>query len=173
LIKARRLDADRLSVGIRVSRGSRRLAAIAGGVFGCALALDLLTKVYAVERFHAFGAVVYNDRPHDLMVRIDVSAVTIAAVYFLQRIGLGRGLGRLWGSWIFVAVLIAGTLGNGVSSYLWARGVPDFIHLSDGWVWNVADFEIVLGLLGAAVSATVNAVIAYARSRLAPARSAT
>jgi len=150
-----------------------RLAAIAAGAFACALTLDLLTKVYAVERFHAFGAVAYNDRPHDLALRIDVSLVTIAAVFLLQRAGRGRGLGRLWGAWICMAVLIAGTLGNGVSSYLWERGVPDFIHLSGGWVWNLADFEIVLGLLGAAVSVLVNGVIAYVRSRSALARTPT
>jgi hypothetical protein len=154
-------------VGKRFSPSSLRLAAIAGGAFACALALDLLTKVYAVETFHAFGAVAYNDRPHDLAVRIDVSLVTIAAVSLIQRAGRGRGLGRLWGAWICVAVLIAGTLGNGVSSYLWARGVPDFIHMSDGWVWNIADFEIVVGLLGAALSVIANGVIAYGRSRLA------
>jgi lipoprotein signal peptidase len=158
---------------MRFSPSSVRLAAIAAGAFACALALDLLTKVYAVERFHAFGAVAYNDRPHDLWVRVDVSLLTIAAVFLLQRAGRGRGLGRLWGAWICIAVLIAGTLGNGVSSYLWMRGVPDFIHLPDGWVWNIADFEIVLGLLGAAVSAIVNGVIAYARSRWAWARTPT
>jgi lipoprotein signal peptidase len=144
-----------------------RLAAIAVGIFACALALDLLTKVYAVERFHAFGAVAYNDRPHDLAVRVDVSVVTIVAVALIQRAGRGRGLGRLWGAWICVALLIAGTLGNGVSSYLWTRGVPDFIHMSDGWVWNIADFEIVVGLLGAAASTVANGLIAYGRSRLA------
>jgi hypothetical protein len=142
-----------------------RLAAVAGGAFACALALDLLTKVYAVERLHVYGAVAYNDRPHDLLVRTDVSLVTIAAVFLLERAGRGRGLGRLWGAWLCVGVLIGGTLGNGVSSYLWVRGVPDFIHLSDGWVWNVADFEIVVGLLGAAVSVVVSGVVAYVRSR--------
>jgi lipoprotein signal peptidase len=150
-----------------------RLVALCCGAFICALALDLLTKVYAVERFHVYGAVVYNNRPHDLAVRIDVAMVTIVAAYLLERAGRRRGLGRLWGAWICVGILIAGTLGNGVSSYLWVRGVPDFIHLSDGWVWNVADFEIVLGLLGAAVSVVANGVIAYARSRWALARTPT
>jgi lipoprotein signal peptidase len=150
-----------------------RLLALASSAFVFAIALDLLTKVYAVERFHVYGAVVYNNRPHDLAVRIDVSLVTIAAVYLLERAGRRRGLGRLWGAWICVGVLIAGTLCNGVSSYLWARGVPDFIHLSDGWVWNVADFEIVFGLLGAAASVVANGVIAYARSRWALARTPT
>jgi MFS family permease len=157
-------------VGKAFSFGYVRLAALAGGAFVCALVLDLVTKVYAVERFHVYGAVAYNDRPHDLAVRIDVSLVTIAAVYLLERAGRGRGLGRLWGAWICVGVLVGGTLSNGVSSYLWSRGVPDFIHLSDGWVWNVADFEIVVGLLGAAVSVVVSAVVAYVRSRRASPR---
>lgn len=147
-----------------------RLAVVAGGAFLLALELDLLTKVVAVQRFHGYHAIVYNDRPHDLAIRIDVSLVTIAAVFLIERAGRSRGLGRLWGAWICIAVLIAGTLGNGVSSYLWARGVPDFIHLSGGWVWNVADFEIVFGLLGAAVSVVVCGVIAYARGRWSPAR---
>ena len=149
-----------------------RLVALSCSAFVCALALDLLTKVYAVERFYGHDSIVYNGRPHDLAVRIDVSLVTIAAVYLLERAGRRRGLGRLWGAWICVGVLIAGTLGNGVSSYLWARGVPDFIHLSGGWVWNVADFEIVFGLLGAAASVVLSGVIAYARSRWAAARAA-
>jgi MFS family permease len=165
VIKPRHVDADQLCVGKAFPLSYVRLAVPAGGAFVCALALDLLTKVYAVERFHVYGAVAYNDRPHDLAVRIDVSLVTIAAVYLIERAGRRRGLGRLWGAWIFVGVLIGGTLGNGVSSYLWARGVPDFIHLSDGWVWNIADFEIVVGLLGAAVSVVVNGVVAYVRSR--------
>jgi lipoprotein signal peptidase len=147
-----------------------RLAAVAGGVFLFAFALDMLTKIYAVQRFHGYHAILYNDRPHDLAIRIDVSLVTIAAVFLLERVGRSRGLGRLWGAWVCVAVLIAGTLGNGVSSYLWTRGVPDFIHLSGGWVWNFADFEIVFGLLGAAVSVVVCGVIAYVRGRRAPAR---
>jgi len=144
-----------------VGRPGRILALVAGGAFGAAFALDLLTKLYAVERFHARGAIVYNQRPHDLAVRIDVSVLTIAALFLLERAGRRRGLGRLWGGWICIGILVAGTLANGVSSYLWDSGVPDFIHLSGGWVWNIADFEIVFGLLGAAAAVIVSAMIAF------------
>jgi lipoprotein signal peptidase len=143
-----------------------RSAAACGAAFATALALDLLTKMYAVAYLRGPHGIVFNDRPHDLAIRIDVSAVTIAAVFLLEHFGRRRGLGRLWGAWIFVGVLVAGTLGNGVSSYLWAAGVPDFIRLSDGWMWNVADFEIVVGLLGTAASVVASAIIAYARVRL-------
>ena len=143
-----------------------RAAAVGAGAFTAALVLDLLTKTYFVA--HAAGpqAVVYNQRPHDLAIRIDVSLLTLAVVYVLTVVARRRGIGRLWGAWIGVGVLLGGTLGNGVSSYLWARGVPDFIHVSGGWVWNVADFEIVVGLLGAAVSVVVSAAAAYVRHRL-------
>jgi lipoprotein signal peptidase len=67
-------------------------------------------------------------------------------------------------------VLTGGTLSNGVSSFLWTNGVPDFIHVSGGWVWNVADFEIVFGLLGTAAAIVLTAVLAYLRGE--PARGA-
>jgi len=142
-----------------------RPAAVAVGAFAVAFALDLLTKTYFVARAVGPHGVVYNQRPHDLAIRIDVSLLTLAVVYVLTVVARRRGLGRLWGAWICVGILLGGTLSNGVSSYLWARGVPDFIHVSGGWVWNVADFEIVVGLLGAAASVVVSAVAAYARHR--------
>lgn len=143
-------------------------AALGLGAFVAALALDLLTKVYVVGHSVAPRAVLYNQRPHDLALRIDVSLLTLAVVYVLTVVARRCGIGRLWGAWIGVGVLLGGTLGNGVSSYLWARGVPDFIHLSGGWVWNVADFEIVAGLLGAAASVVVSATAAYLRGLRRP-----
>ena len=137
-----------------------RLAVIA---FACAIAVDVATKVYAVG--HAVGPhdVVYNARPSNLAIRVWVSLLTVGVVWLLEHFGRQRGIGRLWGAWIAVGVLIGGTLSNGVSTFLWTRGVPDFIHVSGGWVWNLADFEIVLGLLGAAASTAAAAVLAYAR----------
>ena len=143
-----------------------RAAAVGVGAFTAALAIDLLTKTYFVAHAAAPRSVVYNQRPHDLAIRIDVSLLTLAVIYVLTVVARRRGIGRLWGAWIGVGVLLGGTLANGVSSYLWARGVPDFIHVSGGWVWNVADFEIVVGLLGAAASVVVSAVAAYVRHRL-------
>lgn len=144
-----------------------KTAALCAGAFVLALAVDLLTKVYAVEHLHGPHGILFNDRPHDLAIRLDVSALTVAAVFLIQHFGRSRGLGRLWAAWLFVGVLVGGTIGNGVSSYLWTRGVPDFIRLDGGWMWNVADFEIVLGLLGTAVSVVANAVIAFGRARFA------
>jgi lipoprotein signal peptidase len=147
-----------------------RSALTCGVAFAVALSLDLLTKVYAVAYLSGPHGLVYNNRPHDLAIRLDVSALTIAAVFLIEHFGRRRGLGRLWGAWICIGVLIAGTLGNGVSSYIWARGVPDFIRLPDGWMWNIADFEIVAGLVGAALSIVANALIAFGRARWALAR---
>jgi uncharacterized SAM-binding protein YcdF (DUF218 family) len=134
------------------------------GAFVAAATLDLATKAYIVHSGIA-GDVVYNGRPHNLAIRLWVSLLTIAVVYLLEHVGRRRGLGRLWGAWMFVGVLVGGTLANGVSSYLWARGVPDFIRMHDGWVWNLADFEIALGLLGTALSIIASAVLAVARTR--------
>jgi hypothetical protein len=143
-------------------------AAVCVSAFACALTLDLLTKVYAVERLHGPHGIVFNDRPHDLAMRIDVSLLTIAAVFLLERAARRRGFGRLLLAWIGVGVLTGGTLGNGVSTYLWSSGVPDFIRVDGGWMWNVADFEIVFGLLGTALSLVVSVVYAYARYRMRP-----
>jgi lipoprotein signal peptidase len=145
-----------------------RSAAVCASAFACALTLDLLTKFYAVARLHGPHGIVFNDRPHDLAMRLDVSLLTIAAVFLLERAARRRGFGRLLLPWIGVGILTGGTIGNGVSTYLWSAGVPDFIRVEGGWMWNVADFEIVAGLLGTALSLVVSAVYAYARYRLAP-----
>ena len=141
-----------------------RLALLA---FACAIAVDVLTKVYAVG--HAVGPhdVVYNGRSSNLAIRVWVSLLTIGVVWLLEHVGRQRGIGRLWGAWVAVGLLVGGTLSNGVSTYLWAQGVPDFIHVSGGWVWNLADFEIVIGLLGTALSTVAAALVAFARSNVA------
>ena len=62
-------------------------------------------------------------------------------------------------------------LANGVSQFIWSRGVPDFIHfysLSPD-VWDVADFAIWWGLVGGVTSIAVAALIAYGRDRRAQA----
>jgi lipoprotein signal peptidase len=61
-----------------------------------------------------------------------------------------------------VGLLVGGILANGISPFLWDRGVPDFIAMR-GWVWNVADFEIAIGLTGGILSLGVSAVAVYAR----------
>ena len=61
------------------------------------------------------------------------------------------------------ALLVAGVLANGISPLLWAHGVPDFIAVGGGWVWNLADFEIAIGMTGGILSVGVSAVVVYAR----------
>jgi hypothetical protein len=141
-----------------------RCAAISGSAFVAALTLDLVTKICAVVSLEGPGEILFNDRPHDLVMRLDVCLITIGVVYLLERAALRRSVGRLYAAWVCLGVLVGGTLGNGVSTYIWSAGVPDFISMSDGWMWNVADFEIVLGLLGTALSILGSAVVAFVRT---------
>jgi hypothetical protein len=143
-----------------------RTGVICGGAFAVAFTLDLVTKLCAVAWLNGPSEIIFNDRPHDLAMRLDVCVVTLGVVYLLERFGMRRGIGRLYAAWLCVGVLVAGTLGNGVSTYLWAQGVPDFIHVGGGWLWNVADFEIVFGLLGTALAVVGSAVVAYVRGVL-------
>ena len=129
-------------------------------VFLAAFAGDLLTKQWAIS--HASG-LIFNDKPSDLPLRLLMSVVAIAVAFVLARFAARCGLGRQWGVWIGAALLVAGTLANGVSPLLWAQGVPDFIAVNGGWVWNVADFEIAIGMVGGILSVAVSAVVVYAR----------
>ena len=129
-------------------------------VFVAAFVADLLTKEWAIS--HVRG-LVFNDKPSELPRRVVMSVVAIAVAFVLARFAALRGLGRQWGVWIGVALLVAGTLANGVSPLLWAQGVPDFIAVNGGWVWNVADFEIAVGMVGGILSVAVSAVVVYAR----------
>jgi lipoprotein signal peptidase len=74
-------------------------------------------------------------------------------------------MGRIWGAWVGVGLLVGGIVGNGVSRLIWPRGVPDFIDMGRE-VWNVADFEIGLGLTGGIVSIAVSALLIFVRERL-------
>ena len=143
-----------------------RVVSICGGAFTVAFALDLFTKLWAVTWLAGPDEIIFNDRPHDLAMRLDVCVVTVGVVYLLGRFAHRRGIGPLYAAWLCVGVLLAGTLGNGVSTYLWDPGVPDFIHTGGGWLWNVADFEIAFGLLGTALSMVATAVVAYVRGLL-------
>jgi lipoprotein signal peptidase len=129
-------------------------------VFAAAFAADLLSKAWVVQHSQH---VVFNARANDLPLRLLMSAVAIVVAVVLTRLAGWRGLGRPWGLWVGCALLVAGVLANGVSPFLWSRGVPDFIHVSGGWVWNVADFEIAIGMTGGILSIAVGAVFVYAR----------
>jgi Signal peptidase (SPase) II len=125
------------------------------------LVVDLASKAYAVERLH----VIYNDKPGQLVRRLAMSVVAVLVVVALTRLAEWRGIGRIWGAWVGVGLLVAGIVGNGVSRLIWSRGVPDFVDMGRE-IWNVADFEIGLGLTGGIASIDVAALLAFARERL-------
>jgi len=134
--------------------------------FCVAIALDLYTKAYAIS-LHRPQLVVYNHaNPGAYLRRVVMSLVAIAAAYALDRGARRLGIGRLWGAWIGVGLLAGGVLSNGVSRLIWTRGVPDFLR-SGSWIWNVADFEIGIGLAGGIASIALAALLAYVRERLA------
>lgn len=135
-----------------------------GAVFCVAVVADLLSKRWAVG--HADG-LIYNDRPSNWPLRLLGAAVAIVVAVVLSRLAVLRGLGRQWGVWIGAALLVAGIFANGVSRWIWAQGVPDFISVHGGWVWNVADFEIAIGMTGGIFSVAVSAIIVYVRERTA------
>lgn len=141
--------------------------ALAGIAFVWALALDLITKAYFVAHARRLGIyLLYNARDVELVKRLLMCGVAVAAVVVLARLAQWRGLGTLTGAWIGVGVLAGGIVGNGISPALWVYGVPDFISMPGGWVWNVADFEIGLGLVGGLGSIAVRAALAFVRERL-------
>jgi len=154
---------------VRFPRGHRlgldRAAAVGASAFLLALGTDLLTKVYAVT-WGGLGRVVYNDaNAGDLPRRLVMSVVAVAVTAAIAAIGRRHGFGRLWGAWIGAGLLVGGVLGNGLSRFIWSRGVPDFIHTSSPDIWNLADFEIAIGLTGGILSMAVAAIAAYARER--------
>jgi lipoprotein signal peptidase len=135
---------------------------VALAVFVVALAADLLSKWWAVD--HLDG-VVYNPKPSDAAYRVAMSVLAIVVAAALTKLAAVRGLGRQWGVWVGVALLVAGITANGVSLLFWPQGVPDFIDAGGGWIWNVADFEIAIGLAGGIASVAVAAVLVFARER--------
>ena len=144
--------------------GWPREALVAVPIFVGAFAVDLVSKQVAVSHL---GGVIFNDRSSELLLRSAMSLVAIGVAIVLARLALARGLGRQWGVWVGCGLLVAGTLGNGVSALLWRRGVPDFIFVGGGWVWNVADFEIAVGLTGGLLSVGVSAIVLYVREVVA------
>lgn len=139
---------------------------VAGVLFVWALAADLVTKAYFVANARRLGVyLLYNRHDVHLARRLVMVAVAIAVVVGLARLAQWRGLGRLPGAWLGVGVLAGGIVGNGISPALWVYGVPDFISMPGGWVWNVADFEIGLGLVGGLGSIALGAAITYLRER--------
>ena len=152
----------------RSSRAVLDRAAVAGlAAFVVVFSADLLTKTVAVSH-GGLGLVAWNDtHAGDFSRRVVMSFAAIAFT-FAARSSARRGLGRLWGASIGAGLLVGGVLANGVSQFIWSRGVPDFIHfysLSPD-VWDIADFAIWWGLVGGVTSIAVAAVIAFVRERL-------
>jgi len=134
-------------------------------VFVTAFAADLLTKQWAVSNGNVL--VVFNNRSSQLPFRVSMCLVAIVVAWGLTRLAAMRGLGRQWGVWVGCGLLVAGVLGNGVSSLLWARGIPDFINVGGGWFWNLADFEIAIGMSGGLLSVAFSAFVLYGREKTA------
>jgi lipoprotein signal peptidase len=130
-------------------------------LFLVAITVDFATKSAAV-RWDTH--VVFHHVPADLGRRVVMSLLAVAAGVAFTKISERRSFGRPWGAWLGVPVLVAGILGNGISSYLWPRGVPDFIPSGD-WVFNLADFEIFFGIVGGIVGLIVGFCLTYALER--------
>jgi signal peptidase (SPase) II len=131
--------------------------------FCSALLVDLLSKAIAVGRID----VIYNDKPGDFVRRLVFSLLAALVVVALTRLAAWRGIGRIWGAWVGVGLLVGGIAGNGLSRLIWSRGVPDFVDMGSE-MWNLADFEIGLGLTGGVLSIAVCALLVFARERVAP-----
>jgi len=145
-----------------------RAAATGVVVFVVAVAVDLGTKVYAVDH-GGLGYVVYNNiHDGDSVRRLAMSLAALAFTACAAIMARRRGMGRLWGAWIGAGLLVGGVLSNGVSQVIWSRGTPDFIHFysMSPDVWNIADFEIWWGLTGGIFSIAIAALIAFARERI-------
>ena len=152
----------------RSSRAVLDRAAAAGlAAFLIVFSVDLLTKTVAVSH-GGLGRVAWNDtHAGDFGRRVLMSLAAVAFTFAAAIVARRRGLGRIWGAWIGAGLLVGGVLANGVSQFIWSRGVPDFIHVysMSPDVWDVADFAIWWGLVGGVTSIAVAALIAYGRDR--------
>jgi lipoprotein signal peptidase len=142
-------------------------AFVAFVVFLVAVTADLVTKVLAVDWGRTHHGVYFNAHAGDLSRRLVMCAVALGVTYALACLARWRGLGAVWGSWAGAGLLVAGVIGNGVSPFLWSLGVPDFIGMPGGWVWNVADFQITLGLLAVPMSLAAVAGLSWWRDSCA------
>jgi hypothetical protein len=153
LLKRCRCRADGRDMGRR----------IALPLFAAAFVADLASKAAAV---HWQAGVIYHPVPDQMARRVLMSALAIGAAVAFTHAARRRGLGRPWGAWIGVPLLVAGVLANGISTFIWSRGVPDFIPTGE-WTGNIADFEIFFGIVGGILALMVGFCLSYARSALA------
>jgi len=148
VIKAAATTADSSNVGLRIGVP----------LFLVGFLADLATKAAAVQwDDHVY----YHAVPSQIPRRILMSLLALGAAAAFTWAARRRRLGRPWGAWVGMPLLVAGVLANGVSALLWARGVPDFITTGD-WTGNVADFEIFFGIVGGILALMVGFCLAYA-----------
>jgi hypothetical protein len=140
-------------------------------VFFIAMGADLVTKAGAVDWGRTHSGIYFNPHTGDFGRRVAMSVAAVSVTYGLAYVARWRGLGQIWGSWIGLGLLVAGVIGNGISPLLWSRGVPDFIAMPGGWVWNLADFEITFGMLAVPMSVAAAAGLAWWRESRAEAPS--
>lgn len=125
--------------------------------------LDLGTKAVAVSNPEMFGpGVIYNPSTSHLALRIAICLVSVAVVMLLTKLAHWRGIGHIPLVWVSCGILVGAVLAQGASTVIWADGVPDFIWMR-GWVWNLADFSIGVGMLLFLAASIGYAVVAFAR----------
>lgn len=147
----------------------RGAALLSATVFAWALTADLVSKAWTVAHQGSVPVIFNHASPARYAGRVAMSIVALAVTYALARAARWRGYGQIWGTWIGAGLLVAGVAGNGVSSLLWSRGVPDFIPVGPE-AWNLADFEIAVGLTGGLLSTLLPVLAAYVRGRIQVAR---
>jgi hypothetical protein len=140
-------------------------AVVGLAVFLFTLGVDLASKAVAVSTLPASRVVFNPAHEGDTAKRVALGLAAILAVYVLSLLARWRGVGRLWGTWAFLGLLVGGIAGNGLSHAIWSRGTPDFIWASGHWVWNLADFAIGIGLVGAVAATAAAALGAVWRDR--------
>lgn len=142
---------------------SLRPALVGVAAFFFTLGVDLGSKAFAIAASPPLVVVYDHRHVGDWRSRLLLSLAAIVTVCGGSVLAERRGIGRLWGAWLGVGVLLGGVAGNGVSHLLWSRGTPDFIWMPGRYIWNLADFAIGLGLLGAFASVAAAALVAAAR----------
>jgi hypothetical protein len=151
-LKGSRQGADDRRMGLRIGIP----------LFAAAFVADLVSKTVAVN---GHWAVYFHDVPSRLPKRLLMIALAVAATVALTKLSARRrDFGRPWGAWVGVPILTAGILGNGISPYFW-HGVPDFIWTGNS-IMNVADFEILFGIVGGTIVLVLGYCVTYGREAL-------
>lgn len=152
--------------------GLRRKLAVLGTLLPVILALDIITKRWALDtlrgnpweeflggyvpltlafnRGAAFGISIGND-PRWFFIPITLLALGLLVTLFIQADG------RDWLRVISLSLVVSGALGNLIDRVRWDRGVVDFIGpidlgFMDFPIFNVADMAISCGAVLLAIS---------------------